>query len=129
MRYALILSLLGASLSACEDATPTPGAMDVPRFVNDRAPIPTDGALPDLPPEDVVTDRPVTGRAGGFRPCECDAGVQGSEYCVNGAYEGLCRCGDAGPPDLDAARDSGPEAGSDGGAVDAGDATADAAGG
>lgn len=68
----------------------------------DRTVIPVD-AVPDLPPSpDVTVDRPAACRAGGFRPCECMPGMPGREYCVSGAYEGMCRCDDSGPPPTDA---------------------------
>lgn len=68
----------------------------------DRTVIPVD-AVPDLPPPpDVAVDRQAPCRPGGFRPCECMPGMQGREFCLNGTYEGLCRCDDSGPPPMDA---------------------------
>lgn len=79
----------------------------------------------DLPAQDINFDRPFMCMAGGYRPCECTPGVGGREYCINNAYEGMCRCGDAGPPDFDATTDAAASDGGvarDGGSSDAGNA-------
>lgn len=96
----MLLSLCFVALAGCGD-DPAPQEPGPPMFP-DRTVIPTD-AVPDLPPApDVTVDRQAPCRAGGFRPCECMAAMQGREYCVNGAYEGMCRCDDSGPPTTDA---------------------------
>lgn len=92
--------LFAAMTAGCGDE-PAPQNMGPPTFP-DRTMIPVD-AVADIPPlPDVSIDRPAACRAGGFRPCECMPGMGGREYCVNGAYEGMCRCDDSGPPPSDA---------------------------
>ncbi len=93
-------ALFAAVVAGCGDEAPAPDAG--PPTFPDRTVIPVD-AVADLPPSpDVSIDRPAPCRAGGYRPCECMPGMGGREYCVNGAYEGMCRCDDSGPPTTDA---------------------------
>ncbi len=99
------LLCVALGLSACDD--PAPAAVDARVGYPDVAPVPIDGVTNvDVVTTDVVDERGPTCRAGAFRPCECTPGVGGRDYCVNMAYEGMCRCGDAGPPETDASRDA-----------------------
>ena len=112
------LVFVALSLSACDD--PAPAAVDARVGYPDVAPVPIDGVTNvDVVTVDVVDDRGANCRAGAFRPCECTPGVGGRDYCVNMAYEGMCRCGDAGPPATDAARDAASDLSSDDAASDA----------
>jgi hypothetical protein len=91
-----------------------PAAVDARVGYPDVAPVPIDGVTNvDVVTTDVVDERGAACRAGAFRPCECTPGVGGRDYCVNMAYEGTCRCGDAGPPETDASRDAASDIGND----------------
>ncbi len=116
---ASLLVFVSLALGACED-DPAPTATDARVGYPDITPIPIDGmSTTDVVVADVVDERGSTCRAGAFRPCECDAGEGGRDYCINSAYEGVCRCGDAGPPVTDAASDARGDAQDDVAASDA----------
>lgn len=109
MRTTTFLSLtVVAMVFGCEEDPPPPEptmpTFDVPRV--DTGPSDT-GATTDVRSTDVDTDRGLSTCNGGFRPCECEPGVQGRDFCVNRMFEGVCRCGDAGPPAADASGDAG----------------------
>ena len=69
--------------------------------------VPIDGTTGvDVRTLDVLDERAGVCRNGAFRPCECTPGEGGRDYCIGTAYEGMCRCGDAGPPAFDAMPDA-----------------------
>jgi hypothetical protein len=107
-------------VSACDEPAPVP--MDVVRAYPDIQMIPIDGMqLIDLPPlPDVDDERVNTCLPGGWRPCDCGDGTFGRDYCVSRRYEGMCRCGDAGPPVTDARVDAVDDVESDASRTDAG---------
>lgn len=111
------------ALTACGDDS-APAVPDARVGYPDIMAIPIDGVSnTDVVVADIVDERGSACRAGAFRPCECDAGEGGRDYCVNMAYEGVCRCGDAGPPVTDAASDARSDAQDD---IAASDAQSDA---
>ena len=113
--HPLCLVALSLVVPACQDDTPVAQDAGPPTFP-DRSSIQVDVPT-DLPAQDINFDRPFMCMAGAYRPCECTPGVGGREYCINNAYEGMCRCGDAGAPDFDAADGSAGDGGAPSDAV------------
>lgn len=121
---ASLLCFAVCALCACGD-DPAPAPMDARVGYPDIAPVPVDGMnVQDTPFADIVDERG-SGCRGGFRPCECSPGELGRDYCIGTAYEGVCRCGDAGPPVTDAAADVARDAAGDAQTDGASDATGD----
>lgn len=114
-------------LCACGD-DPQPAPVDARVGYPDISAVPIDGmTVTDVPATDIVDERGLTCR-GGFRPCECSPGETGRDYCVNMAFEGVCRCGDAAPPSTDATADAARDGAASDGAAGDGAASDGAAG-
>ncbi len=101
------------AVTACGDDAPT-GPADAATGYPDITMVPIDGATRDVSTgSDVVDERGSTCRNGAYRPCECAPGELGRDYCIGTTFENRCRCGDAGPPVIDAAVDVGSDAAPD----------------